>query len=398
LTISRFAPLAGVLALMAICQSAQASTTKPLPPLPLPAHAVAPPAALGSFTFVAGGDNRPTTHGEPMPPSTDEIFKEIGLIRPPFVIWTGDEIEGYDDTPAEADAEYKDFLGLAADAQTPIYGIPGNHEISFDPALQAVYTRDMGPLYGSFDYDGSHFIGLDSTPIESDGKIHEGTIDPDQLAWLKADLAANQDAANIFVFFHHYMYGLQDPDSTKPSDTGFGDPAERDAMHQLFLQYHVRAVFNGHSHMSYHIQKDGIDYYIAGNAGAPMDAAPEDGGYLGYMLVTVVGSNVTARNLMPWTLFTRTISGNDGKSSTAQIAVSAFCYGNIDLGGVTVSMPPAASYTATAVTRYKGKAPPAPVTVASVVPGPGNTSLVTLDVPAKAARTTYVTVTAVGTK
>ena len=333
-----------------------------------------------------------------MPPSAEEIFKEISLIRPPFIIWTGDEIEGYDDTTAEADAEYKDFLSLAAVAQTPVFGIPGNHEISFDPALQAVYMADIGPLYGSFDYDGSHFIGLDSTPIEADGKIHEGTIDPDQLAWLKADLSANQTANNIFVFFHHYMYGPADPDAATPSDTGFADPAERDMLHQLFVQYHVRAVFNGHSHCSYHVQKDGVDYYIAGNAGAPMDVDPEDGGYLGYNLVTVSGSKATVRNLIPWTLLTRTISGNDGVSTTAQIAVSAYCHGNIDLRGVTVSMPQSPSYTATALTRYKGKSPAADVSVVNVAPGSNGTSEVTLDVPAKSARTTYITLTTANSK
>jgi hypothetical protein len=381
-------------AALTVYTGASASTTRPLPPLQLPAATLTAPADPNSFDFVAGGDNRPASHGEPMTPSTSEIFTEMGLLGAPFAIWTGDAIEGYDDSKAEVDGEYASFKSLAALARTPIVAIPGNHEIGFDPSFADRYIKDMGPLYGSFDYGNSHFIGLDSTPVESDGKIHEGTIDPDQLTWLKADLAANQDAANIFVFFHHYMYGPSDPDSPKASDTGLADTATRDMLHQLFVQYHVRAVFNGHEHMFRHVIKDGIEYFIAGNAGAPLDVAPEDGGFLGYTLVHVTGKTIGFQNLTPWTLIARTVSGNDGIAKTAVIALDTYEYGDIALNGVTVDMPTAPSYTVSAASSYKSKSTTVPVSVVRVDPGPNGTSTVVLSLKAKAHKTTMITVTA----
>jgi hypothetical protein len=372
-----------------------ASTTKPLAPLALPENTFTGPTSPGEFTFVAGGDNRPPGHGDPMPPSCGEIFTEIGIIHPDLVIWTGDEIEGYDDTLADADGEYKSFLALAGSAGVPIVAIPGNHETAFVPALEAVYKQDMGALYGSFDYGGSHFIGLDSSPVEPDGKVHDQSISPEELDWLKADLAANQDATNIFVFFHHYMFGMVDPDNPKSKDTGLADPAQRDVLHQLFVQYHVRAVFNGHAHLSYHVNKDGIDYYIAGNAGAPMDAAPENGGYLGYTLVHVDGAKIWTENMIPWTVLLRTVSGNDGKSKTAQVAVSNYSFSDLDLRGVSVIMPKATGYVAAAETRYKGKSPAVDIAIDHVEPGPtSKTQRVVLAFKSTQARTTYITVSA----
>src|SRR3984957_745016 len=95
----------------AMASSADASTTKPLPPLPTPYTQVAAPADPDHFSFVVTGDNRSTGHGYPMPPCFEEICQEIGFVHPPFVLWTGDDISGYGDSVAEANAEYDTFLG-----------------------------------------------------------------------------------------------------------------------------------------------------------------------------------------------------------------------------------------------------------------------------------------------
>ena len=88
-----------------------ASTTKPFAPIPTPGAAtLSAPAEPDHFTFIVAGDNRSTGHGYPMPPAFDEICREIGWIHPDFTFWTGDVIEGYGDTPAEANAEYDTFL------------------------------------------------------------------------------------------------------------------------------------------------------------------------------------------------------------------------------------------------------------------------------------------------
>src|SRR5438067_752637 len=55
----------------------------------------------GDFTFIVAGDNRPTAKGAPVPHVLGTIFSEIRVIRPDFVLWTGDVLYGYGDKPAE---------------------------------------------------------------------------------------------------------------------------------------------------------------------------------------------------------------------------------------------------------------------------------------------------------
>ncbi len=312
---------------------------------------------------------------------------------PKFVIWTGDCIEGYGDSASDADGEYSTFLGLAKLCGVPVINVPGNHELADGPVMLNCYRRDMGPEYGSFDYGGSHFIGLNSTPIVG-GESAAGTIDPDQLAWLKADLEANKSAVNIFVFFHHFMYGPTDPDTPDVPGTGMASVAKRDELHALFKQYGVRAVFNGHSHMFYHVVKDGIDYFIAGNAGAPLDAAPENGGFLGYTLVHVAGKAVTTDNVCPWTLSTRTVSGADGKARQAVVEVSSYAFENLPVEGISVRMPAAPSYSVTGFYTTKKKTKPVDVAIDHTAKNSDGSESVHLSFELTHARTTVITVAA----
>ena len=347
-----------------------ASSTKPLPPVPTPTATLTPPADPAHFTFVVAGDNRSTGHGYPMPKVLGVICAEIKLIQPDFVFWTGDVIEGYDDTVAEANGEYDTFLGAAATTGVPVFNAPGNHEYSTESALLPVYVKRMGPLYGSFDYGNSHFIGLNTTPRMPDGKLVGGTLDDAQWAWLEADLKANQGAANIFVMMHHFVFGPPDPDSPD-TDTGWRSVADRDRLHALMVKYHVRAVFCSHDHLYWHAVKDGIDYYITGGAGAPLDATPDKGGFLHYLRISVDGTQVTSQIFQPWHLEV-TYPEGDAKGATMERAWVA----NTDDFPVTAkrvvfhmaALPMDQTWAATAGVTYKDKSKPAPARVVSVTP------------------------------
>jgi hypothetical protein len=282
-----------LLALLMAALPCCASSTRPLAPLPVPsgARVSVPPSDPDHFTFVVSGDNRSAGRGIAAPPTAAEIFAETRLLHPAFVLWTGDSIYGSDDTLAEAAAEYDAFLAQAASAEVPVYNAPGNHEIYNRPELADLYQSRMGRLYGSFDYGNSHFIALDTEEIKG-----EGSIGKEQQAWLEQDLKANRGAAHIFVFMHH-------PPFPKEHLDGFSNPANRDAIHKLFVQYGVKQVFCGHEHLFYKTEQDGVTYWVSGGAGAPQDAAPQDGGFQHFLLVQVDGDNVTATILQPWRLF-----------------------------------------------------------------------------------------------
>jgi len=87
-------------------------------PLSLPTtpeiRRIAPAADPDHFTFVLAGDNRAAGRNLPMPPTAGRIFEEMRLLQPALALWTGDSIRLSDDSVGEADAEYDDFLALAA--------------------------------------------------------------------------------------------------------------------------------------------------------------------------------------------------------------------------------------------------------------------------------------------
>ena len=253
--------------------------------------------------FVVGGDNRPTGRNAPLPRVTRQIFSEIGMIRPDFVLWSGDVVYGYGDTPAELSREYDRFARVAALAHAPLFDAPGNHEIHHrggepceDRAAEGEFARRFGSLYGSFDAGGAHFIALDTAQV-----CAEDRIDGEQRAWLEADLEAHRSARAIFVFTHTEFFSSKtiDPDAAK----GHPEIQGREELVALFRRYPVRAVFSGHEHVYWRESHDGIDYFIAGGAGAPLYASPDRGGFSHYVVVRLSGSALTYELVEPGHLY-----------------------------------------------------------------------------------------------
>ena len=379
-----------------LASSAPASTTQLLAPAPTASVAVTPPADPDHFLFVVGGDNRSTGHGYPMPPVWAEICREIGMIHPAFLLTTGDAIEGYGDTPAEANAEYDVFLQDVSLTGVPVYCAAGNHEFSLDPtALLPVYEKRIGSLYGSFDYGHSHFVAVNSNPVGPDGAVVGGSIDDAEFAWLQSDLEANKGAANTFVFLHHYVFGPPDPD-TPTVDTGFVDTAVRDRFHALMVKYKVRAVFCGHNHIYWHQVKDGVDYVISGGGGAPLDADPEHGGYLHYVAVQVDGKTLTTEVLQPEHLEETYPDGETKIGPTQRVWVTNTNFDTVTVRHVVlhVAAPPAGQMlTVTAMLAYKKKNKPLDAQIISQSPGtqPGTVDVVVAATLPKA-RTAEITV------
>ncbi len=264
----------------------------------------------------------------------------------------------------------------------PVFCAPGNHEFSLDSALLPVYEKRIGKLYGSFDYGYSHFVAVNTNAVEPDGTIKGGAIDDAELAWLKSDLAANQGAKNIFVFMHHYVFGPPDPD-TPTIDTGFVDTAGRDKFHALMVQYKVRAVFCGHNHIYWHQAKDGVEYFISGGGGAPLDASPEHGGYLHYVVFAVDGSKFTTQILQPEHL--EVVYPDGGESAPVGTTQRVWVTNTNDMEVMVkhivlhVAAPPAGQTLAlTASVAYKKKNKPGIAQIVSQSPGasPGTLDVV----------------------
>lgn len=368
-------------------------TTKPATPADNGYTQLLPPTDPDNFTFTVTGDNRSTGYGYPMPPSLNQICKEIGIVGPAFTLWTGDVIEGFGDSVDEANREYDEFLKSAHAMQSPLFNAPGNHEFELDGKLLPIYKKRMGELYGSFDYGNSHFIVLNSVAVYPDGKTVAGDIDPEQMEWLTKDLEANQKAANIFVSLHHYVFGPAD--DNPDLDSGLKSKEFRDNLHNLFVKYGVRAVFCGHNHVYWHTNKDGIDYIISGGAGAPLDATPEKGGYLHFIAFHVNKNKVTWDILQPWHLDTFYPNGDRLGASKETVWVTNSNHIPVIAQNIVFYIQTnkdAKDLQCSAVVKYKNKSTPAKASVLSVEPADRGMSKVVVEATLKANRTTEITV------
>ena len=188
----------------------------------------------------------------------EEMVTEVEAMKPDFVMTVGDLIEGYTEDTTTLNKQWDEYLSLIKPLSMPIYLVPGNHDITTDPALP-VYRKRVGEPNYSFNMRKYHFIVLDVSRSESSKELPR-----EQLEWLINDLSANTKAVKTLVFFHKpFWYNTVSLD--KP-----------DTLHSLFLKFGVDAVFNGHFHRYFSAVHDGIIYTSVGSSGGAADLIPHD--------------------------------------------------------------------------------------------------------------------------
>lgn len=131
-----------------------------------------------------------------------------------LVIAGGDLItDGFQSSAASVAPRWDAYLKLQQAIKADVYPAMGNHDLvaanppegtstAEDP--RAVYLERMGleRTYYSFTAAGYHFIILDSIQVTRDEYHYRGIIGPQQLDWLKGDLARVPRGTPIIVVSH----------------------------------------------------------------------------------------------------------------------------------------------------------------------------------------------------
>ena len=146
-----------------------------------------------------------------------KLKNKIDSVKPSFVIVSGDLVKDALRVPEkEALGYYNLYKQETEKIQTPIWNIPGNHEIfGIERHLSLVskdnpyygrkmYYHFLGPDYYSFNFNGIHFIGLNS--LSYDDLYYYGYIDSTQIEWLKKDIAFVDPKTPIVTFQHVPFY------------------------------------------------------------------------------------------------------------------------------------------------------------------------------------------------
>lgn len=287
-----------------------------LQPLPETGQLQVPATNPDNFTFIVAGDNRPHKSTDPVTETTKQVFKQAKDLAVPFILWTGDTVYGKNPEDLKlVESEYKEFLAVAKQSNIPIFNAPGNHELDSsknvpNADMQDLYVREMGLLYGAFNYGNSRFIALNTSSLfyndfknEKDKPKETSNlsyINKLQLQLLKEDLDANKDKKHIFIFMH-YPIKPRIPDSQL-------NPKSTQALLKLFKKYsNISYVLAGHEHLYYNPQAPtDVEtspnltkktnrplYIVTGGGGAPLQKEP--GGFYHFLLFQVIDKEVVVK-------------------------------------------------------------------------------------------------------
>lgn len=169
-----------------------------------------------------------------------------------FVIHTGDFVE-----TSEVEDEWVDLMGQSEKSflKTTIAGNSGNHDeygLSYDERFVHKYTdhfnvpsdgKDDGGTYYSYDYNGVHFVVLNT----NDYKNKENkSIGDEQQAWIKADIkAARANGAQWVVLQYHKPIFSKSYHSLQDADV----QNVKDEFMKIIDEFDVDIALQGHDHV-----------------------------------------------------------------------------------------------------------------------------------------------------
>ena len=224
-----------------------------------------------------------------------KCIQEINLLKPDFVVITGDLVFGqlY---PFEYSVEYPKCYDILQLFQVPTYLVPGNHDGYIQSGQDGFlfWQQYFGPLNYSFDYGDCHFISVNSydwPPMSRIGFSYlvfnwGGYIQPEQMNWIERDLQEYEDAELTFMMLHHNP--LWDTENDSLLHNGYEG---REELLTLIKTYGVDAVLAGHVHWDNITVENGIVYITTTCASDHPDDA-----YWGYRLIGVDNGTITSYN------------------------------------------------------------------------------------------------------
>ena len=209
-------------------------------------------ATDADFYFVQLSDTHWGYQGPANPDAAVTLRKAVASVNalaapPDFVVFTGDLTHTTDD-PIERRRRLAEFKTIVADLKVKtVRFMPGEHDASLDRG--AAFKEFFGETFYTFDHKGVHFIALDNVS-DAGAKIGD-----EQLAWLRADLAARDKKAPIVVLTHRPLFDLAPK----------WDWATRDGAQaiDLLMPFANVTVFYGHVHQEHHQMTGHIAHHSA---------------------------------------------------------------------------------------------------------------------------------------
>jgi 3',5'-cyclic AMP phosphodiesterase CpdA len=244
------------------------------------------------------------THAKSAPQGLQQAIDTVNRLNPDFVITGGDLImDALGQTRGRADSLYQLYQGLMKGLKMPVHNTIGNHELfafynkdidTLDPDYgDGMFKRYFGKPWQSFDYKGWHFILLKSIE-QTPSRGYEGRINPEQMQWLKQDLANVNDTTPIVVSVHIPLitaYGQWIDGGQQVNGAGSVITNGKEVMDML-RKKNLRLVLQGHQHYFEDLLVDGVHFITGGAVSAGWWDGPIGKLEEGFVMVRVFGDKI----------------------------------------------------------------------------------------------------------
>jgi len=166
--------------------------------------------ASGGFSFVQVSDTHIGFKGQAngdAAATLQQLLDRINALRPApaFVIHTGDQTHGQKAGAFDTVAQM-----LKTVKTERVFYVPGEHDVFLDGGTEYLSRYGKGTVGGrgwqSFDYKGTHFVGLVNVlKYKGEGM---GSLGQDQIEWLAKDVAPLAASTPIVVFAHVPLWAV----------------------------------------------------------------------------------------------------------------------------------------------------------------------------------------------
>ena len=228
----------------------------------------------GTFSFVQISDTHVGFKGQANPDAAATLQQVIDRVnalpsRPAFVLHTGDQTHGQKAGAFDTVAE----LLKGVKTERTFY-VPGEHDVFLDGGKEYLGRYGQGTVGGrgwqSFDYKGTHFVGLVNVLKYKGEGI--GALGDEQLAWLAKDVEGLSGSTPVVVFSHVPLWAVY------PQWGWTTEDAER-ALASL-RRFGSVTVLNGHIHQVLQKVEGTVTFHTAMSTAFPQPApgsAPSPG-------------------------------------------------------------------------------------------------------------------------
>jgi 3',5'-cyclic AMP phosphodiesterase CpdA len=228
-------------------------------------------ARLGKPLFVQISDTHIGFNKDANPDVNGTLTQTIDIVngmaeQPALIIHTGDIT--HLSRPAEFDLAQQMLSRLHT---TELHTVPGEHDTT-DATVTEYFNRFGKPSnnkgYYSFDHAGVHFVALINVLQFKPGGL--GTLGPEQLAWVTADLKGRSASTPVVVFAHMPLWTIYE-------SWGWGTGDSDQLMDQL-RRFGSVTVLNGHIHQIVQKVEGNITFHTARSTAYPQPVAGEGAG------------------------------------------------------------------------------------------------------------------------